>query len=238
MCDSNCPVCNGIGWVRLDLPVGDPKFGKLVPCPNADRSEFAEYTNSGLCREEYSKTLDDLDDLNDTDKAIQIVKKVLKRGYGMVYLYGQYGIAKSAILKAAVAEYLRDNLENAVYANTKAVYVNMGPLIESTRLAWDGAGKYSDADLMRRCMTAKLLSLDELDKIRGTEYAEEQRFMVLDGRYEMAVNQEAITLLAGNASPAEYGGYLEDRFRDGRVDTVHMAGKSVRPAQSWDWTDK
>jgi len=27
-----CPICNGIGFVRQDLPVGHPDFGRLIPC--------------------------------------------------------------------------------------------------------------------------------------------------------------------------------------------------------------
>jgi RecB family exonuclease len=27
-----CPVCHGVGYFRRDVPVGDPDFGRLVPC--------------------------------------------------------------------------------------------------------------------------------------------------------------------------------------------------------------
>ena len=27
-----CQVCHGTGWLRQDLPVGHPDFGKLVAC--------------------------------------------------------------------------------------------------------------------------------------------------------------------------------------------------------------
>ncbi len=30
--DPNCPHCHGIGYVRYDVPVGDPRFGRLEPC--------------------------------------------------------------------------------------------------------------------------------------------------------------------------------------------------------------
>ena len=30
--DPNCPICGGMGYVRLDVPVEDPRFGKLEPC--------------------------------------------------------------------------------------------------------------------------------------------------------------------------------------------------------------
>jgi DNA replication protein DnaC len=27
-----CPICGGAGYLREDVPVGHPRFGKLVPC--------------------------------------------------------------------------------------------------------------------------------------------------------------------------------------------------------------
>ena len=30
--DKTCPVCKGLGYVRADVPVNHPDFGKLVPC--------------------------------------------------------------------------------------------------------------------------------------------------------------------------------------------------------------
>ena len=30
--DPNCPFCHGVGYLRADVPVGDPDFGKLQVC--------------------------------------------------------------------------------------------------------------------------------------------------------------------------------------------------------------
>ena len=30
--DPNCPYCGGMGYLRRDLPVGHPDFGKLETC--------------------------------------------------------------------------------------------------------------------------------------------------------------------------------------------------------------
>ena len=30
--DPNCEICGGIGWVRQDLPITDPDFGRLQVC--------------------------------------------------------------------------------------------------------------------------------------------------------------------------------------------------------------
>ena len=30
--DPNCPHCGGAGYVRYDVPMGDPRFGRLEVC--------------------------------------------------------------------------------------------------------------------------------------------------------------------------------------------------------------
>ncbi|MBK5109091.1 MAG: hypothetical protein JJE12_13215, partial [Anaerolineales bacterium] len=30
--DPECPHCGGLGYLRADVPVGDPDFGKIVTC--------------------------------------------------------------------------------------------------------------------------------------------------------------------------------------------------------------
>ena len=35
--DAGCPTCRGRGWLRRDLPVGDPEFGQAMPCPDCSR---------------------------------------------------------------------------------------------------------------------------------------------------------------------------------------------------------
>ncbi|MGB9521744.1 MAG: hypothetical protein ACPL6F_03205, partial [Anaerolineales bacterium] len=30
--DPNCPICHGSGYVRLEVPLGHPQFGKIQIC--------------------------------------------------------------------------------------------------------------------------------------------------------------------------------------------------------------
>lgn len=34
---SECECCKGLRYVRRDLPVGHPEFGKAIPCPGCNR---------------------------------------------------------------------------------------------------------------------------------------------------------------------------------------------------------
>ena len=57
--DPNCPICHGIGWLRRDLPIDHPDFGKIVPC--SCRAE--EVTQSARSRLYRMSSLDALKDL-------------------------------------------------------------------------------------------------------------------------------------------------------------------------------
>lgn len=38
MTDENCERCGGIGWLRRSgLHWSDPRFGKLIPCPDCNK---------------------------------------------------------------------------------------------------------------------------------------------------------------------------------------------------------
>jgi len=43
-----CGLCGGAGWVRLDVEMGDPRFGKAVMC-ECRRAEIARRRAEGLC---------------------------------------------------------------------------------------------------------------------------------------------------------------------------------------------
>lgn len=48
-----CPMCNGLGLVRYDLPLGHPGWGKIYPCPAPDctaRQKMEEARSESLLR--------------------------------------------------------------------------------------------------------------------------------------------------------------------------------------------
>ena len=43
----NCPICGGIGFVRKDVPVGHPDFGRVDICA-CRQKEVVQYTHQRL----------------------------------------------------------------------------------------------------------------------------------------------------------------------------------------------
>jgi len=45
--DPNCPLCGGLGYLRADLPLGHPDFGRLQIC-SCRRDEVAMHSRRRL----------------------------------------------------------------------------------------------------------------------------------------------------------------------------------------------
>jgi DNA replication protein DnaC len=140
-----------------------------------------------------------------------------------VTLWGDYGLAKSLILKIAVVMATRE-------IRKPCSYVRMAELIENMRSAFD-ADNPSETSQYRLDWWSRVpvLAIDELDRLRNTPYADEQKFIVMDRRYEDALRKKTVTLIAMNSGPLSIDGYLADRMLDGRFQVIHLEGQSARP---------
>jgi len=228
-CNSNCPECGGVGLVRLDVPVGHPDFGHLVPCTNLDRKKLPHYTRSGLHKSELDLTWKDVWDLDNIKDGIQSVKMALDLGYGLLFLHGTWGNGKSLLLKVATSLALANNQQ--------ASYVNMSDIVKAmqdSEFNPDGDNAKGDLTYWVNC---KVLAIDEFDKVRDTEYAVEKRFRLFDTRYVMATRMQNVTILASNTPPEEFTGEIHSRLNDGRAKIIKLVGKDVRPAMEYPETE-
>lgn len=232
LCKPDCELCGGSGMIRGDVPESDPRFGQILPCPRRPLASLI--TDCGLVFEEL-ESLDpaDLLPVNDAGKAWDAIAGVIARGYGIVYLYGPVGVGKTTLIKTALVSWLRQVVHPSVsYLGhyRRGVYRPMSYIVEALRSAFDNK-QQNDEGAIGYWNNLRFLALDELDKVRGTEFALEQRFALIDARYNAAVSKSGITLIAGQVAPVEYGQYIQDRLCDGRNFVIEMAGKSLRPAQ-------
>ena len=228
LCVPDCKVCGGIGWIRQDLPIDDPNFGKLAPCPNLETYKLYG-KQTGLTEDESALSWDTHLTLRDTETktAHLAITNTLQRGYGWVYLYGSYGSAKSLMLKIAVSETLR--------AHKIGVYIRMASFVDHLRSAFDENNP--NTEIVSRLdwwTTQPVLALDEVEKVGLTGFAKEKMFLLFDQRYQDAtMNKKGVTLMASNMPPASLDPYLADRVRDGRFAVVELSGTSMRPMMDY-----
>jgi DNA replication protein DnaC len=161
--------------------------------------------------------------VSDGMKALQAVKPAYERGWGMVFLWGNYGQAKTLIGKILTATAFRDG--------KRAAYANMSSVLDNIRLAFDEQ-EHKTTELLRRMdfwINRDVLFLDELDKCNDTQWAQERMFQLLDQRYTRAIREEALTVIASNKSNTALDGYLNSRLKDRRLGpVVHLDGKDGR----------
>lgn len=242
-CVPDCPTCGGVGYVRYDVPVGHPKFGKVEMCPQARHLAFVRSLEDGnldprigLRPDEVLSLRWDLiqDGISDGPKARDAAQSAYQSGHGVCFLYGASGQAKTLALRIAVATALRDG--------KTAAYANMLSVLDDIRLAFD-AKENKQTELVRRMewwQSLDVLAIDELDKTNSTDWALERMFQLIDARYQRAVRGEALTFIAANYdSLDELSGYLRSRIEDNRFAVngwvVYLDGPDGRKAVPVGW---
>lgn len=217
--------------VRFDVPRNHPKFGKLFPCSNLPlESELLNFTGLAPGERLYSwgKIIIENDDLLDAIKGIQ---DVLRRGYGMAYLWGGYGTAKTLLLKIAVAESLRADRSQWVQ------YTSMPVIVDRMRMTYDP--KYvgeSLTQIEKDYFQFPVLAIDEIGVERETEFSVEKQFMLIDARYTAGIErrENVVTLMASNLPPNELPGRTRSRILDGRCLVFEFKGEDFRLGAEWE----
>lgn len=242
-CAPDCPECGGVGYLRFDVPFGHPQFGKLERCPRALVRAMTQAVRTGDLDPRLGLTPDELRDLswrmvrsgvNQADQASNVAQKAYMQGHGMIFLYGGYGQGKSLILKIAVATALNEG--------KRAAYANMAGVLDDIRMAYDER-ENKMTELVRRIewwTSLDVLAIDELDKVGNTDWAKERLFQLLDARYQRAVRQQSLTLIAANYQRLdELSGYLRSRIEDNRFVAdgfvVYLKGPDGRKSMPKNW---
>ena len=213
-CKPGCEVCGGSGMYTYDLPLGHRLFGVAFRCPNRPTEADGKRV-----------TWDDLLMYPSLERAVEQVQATLARGYGMVYVWGDVGIGKTMLLKATRS----DPLARGV------VLTDMLSILDNLRQAFDADN--AQQELQRRqgqWIAYPTLLIDEFDRFKATEFAQERLYRVMDGRYDLAIGGEnSVTVMCSNQPPTIYEPYLRSRIEDGRFSVVHVSGPDLRPGAGY-----
>ena len=175
-----CPHCGGAGYLRLDVPVGDPSFGQAVPCACKEQQK-EERRRSDLRR------LSSLDPFLDKtfatfDAAVPGVQEALRVAgayaadpQGWLVLMGGYGVGKTHLAAAIATQRL---------AAGSPVFFSIVPdLLDHLRAAFAPTSEMPYDELFDKVREAELLVLDDLGAENSTAWATEKLFQLVNYRY-------------------------------------------------------
>ncbi|HLY31043.1 MAG TPA: ATP-binding protein, partial [Ktedonobacterales bacterium] len=176
-----CPICFGMGYVRIDVPVGDPMFGQAAPCVCKERQR-EERRRSDLRRisslDAFDKKTFETFDARGAPgarEAFEVARHYADDPQGWLIFSGGYGVGKTH-LAAAIA-----NLQLAKGAH---VFFSIVPdLLDHLRAAFAPSSESPFDEMFDRVREAGLLVLDDLGAENSTAWATEKLFQLINYRY-------------------------------------------------------
>ncbi len=183
-----CPTCGGQGWVRRDVPVGHPDFGRAFPClcqvqqSEASRlTRLQRYSNLGVLHAVTFETLAPSGpgvgpEANARyDAALRAARSFAEAPVGSLLLTGGHGTGKTCLAAAAA---------NRLMAEGHPVLFTFVPdLLDQLRGGFADDTALSHDELLEQVKNVPVLVLDDIGAHNGTPWAEEKLFQVVNHRY-------------------------------------------------------
>ncbi len=186
--DERCPHCGGLGFVREDVPIGHPDFGKLFPCrcrlaeieqrrleqlrALSNLEHLARMTFEAFVPEGYGLTPDKAANLH---FVYDLARQYAEEPEGWLILFGGYGCGKTH-LAAAIAN-------RAVERGRAVLFVVVPDLLDYLRATFGPNSPVRYDERFEEVRNAPLLILDDLGTQSGTAWAQEKLFQILNYRY-------------------------------------------------------
>lgn len=187
-----CPICKGLGYVRKDVPVGHPDFGKLVPC-TCKMEEIAEQRVKALRTLSELKVLERMtfesfapeghglppDKRANLRWAYDEARAFADNPEGWLVLKGGYGCGKTH-LAAAIAN-------RCVERGQPVLFITVPDLLDHLRAAFAPTTRTNHRvpfeARFEDIRTAPILILDDLGTESATPWAQEKLYQIFNYRY-------------------------------------------------------
>ena len=180
---------------------------------------------------ELQRTLDDILHRGEGSAQMLTAVKVMAgpAPFGMLTIWGGPGNGKTLALQALTNEFIR--------RGQRARYRPLSRLLNELRDGYNGERFEKDARYAE-FVACKFLAIDEFDKPRMTDFAQEVVFELIDDRYRLGMqtgDQQCFTAIAMNTPPDSYPGYVSGRMlwgveAEGGFRVVHNTDSDCRRA--------
>jgi len=186
--DINCPYCHGLGYLRRDLPINHPDFGKLQIC-SCRQGQVAQQIHQRLFS---ISNLDNLHHLtfenfqprgrvglgpwqaDSLERAFNQAQQFGQKAEGWLLLQGGFGCGKTH-LAAAIANF-------TVGIGVPTLFITVPDLLDALRFTYDNPESTFE-QRFEEIRTAPLLIMDDFGTHNATAWAQEKLFQILNYRY-------------------------------------------------------
>lgn len=213
--DPECPHCGGLGFLRVELPVGHPDFGKLEICS----------CRHGQVSQQVRQRLFELSQLNELrhltfanfqprgriglppqqadslERAFNHARHFAQSLDGWLLLQGKYGSGKTH-LAASIANF-------AVDMGVPTLFITVPDLLDTLRFTYDNP-RATFEDRFEEIRRAQFLILDDFGTQNATAWAQEKLFQILNYRY---INRLPLVVTT-NLGLEELEGRIHSRLQD------------------------
>ncbi len=210
-----CPICGGTGYLRQDLPVEHPEFGKLVPCRCRLANQDEERTRKlraisnldTMTRFTFDSFVPDGFALSEEQRkslrlAYETAKAFAAQPSGWLILLGGYGCGKTH-LAAAIAN-------EVVNRGEPAIFVVVPDLLDHLRATYSPHSDTAYDQRFEEIRSSSLLILDDLGAHSSTPWAQEKLFQLFNYRY----NAQLPTVITSNHELEEIDIRIRSRVND------------------------
>ena len=213
--DPNCPICGGVGFVRQDLPISHPDFGKLQVCVCRQQSlvqstqqRLFRLSNLDYFRPMTFESFNPVGRVGLGDNQLNSLKYAYNQAMhfaqnlkGWLLLMGEYGCGKTH-LAAAIANF-------AVNLGVPTLFLTVPDLLDWLRFSYDSP-EASFEQRFNEIRNIALLVLDDLGTQNATPWAQEKLFQIINHRYSAKLP----TVVTTNQDLDEIDGRVRSRLQD------------------------
>ncbi len=210
--------CENLGVIRYDVPVDDPRFGKLFRCPNnpiendVDRQERVRRLSSLDTHKDrtFYNFYPDRPGLkpNESDSlrlALDTAGRYAENPDGWLMLEGGYGCGKTHL--AAAVGNLRLQRGDVV------LFITVPDLLDHLRSTYGPTSEIAYDESFERIRNAPVLILDDLGSESPSPWAQEKLFQLLNHRY----NHRLPTVVTTNHDIDRFDPRIRSRLLDAEL---------------------
>jgi DNA replication protein DnaC len=218
-----CPICHDAGFLRMDVPVDDPRFGRLYPCQctveRRDSKRLQDLRKLSNLEAFADRTFDSFDDrIEGVEEAFDASMQYASNPHGWLFLHGSCGCGKTH-LAVAIAHH------TVMRQDSSVLFAVVPDLLDHLRATFDPGSGVAYDERFNAIRNAHLLVLDDLGTENTTPWAREKLYQIFNHRY----NEQLPTVITSNQDFKRIEERVLSRILDTRLTRyVHVDAEDFR----------